>query len=125
MPQTHLIPSTTYYTMIDEATSFIRNRFSAQPSIGIILGTGLGAVAQHIIPECIIEYRDIPHFPLSTVESHTGRLIIGTLSGKQVIAMQGRFHYYEGYTMQEITFPIEYYMHWVFLHYWCQMHVEH
>ncbi len=106
MPQTHLSPSIAYCTMIDEATSFIRNKFASHPSIGIILGTGLGAVAQHIIPECVIEYHDIPHFPLSTVESHTGRLIIGTLSGKTVIAMQGRFHYYEGYTMQEITFPI-------------------
>src|SRR5690606_39576799 len=74
--------------------------------IGIILGAGLGNLIDDITIELSIDYSDILHFPVSTVEGHTGRLIFGTLSGKNVIAMQGRFHYYEGYSMQEVTFPI-------------------
>lgn len=77
-----------------------------QPAVGIILGTGLGALAKEIQAETVVEYGDIPHFPLSTVESHHGKLIFGTLGGKQVVAMQGRFHFYEGYTMQQVTFPV-------------------
>jgi len=76
------------------------------PTIGIILGTGLGQLAGAIEAEVVIDYADIPHFPLSTVESHNGRLILGRLGGRDVVAMQGRFHYYEGYSMQEITFPV-------------------
>lgn len=91
---------------INEAASVIRQKTELHPHIGIILGTGLGRMAHEIIAEVIIPYDDIPHFPISTVESHHGKLIIGTLSGKPVVAMQGRFHYYEGYTMQEITFPV-------------------
>lgn len=93
-------------TEIDDALRFIRTRTSASPSIGIILGTGLGALVQEIERETVIDYGDIPHFPVSTVESHHGKLIFGTLAGKNVVAMQGRFHFYEGYTMKQITFPV-------------------
>jgi purine-nucleoside phosphorylase len=91
---------------IDEAIKYIRSRTSAEPSIGIILGTGLGGLVREIRTDTVIDYKDIPHFSLSTVETHSGKLIFGTLSGKPVIAMQGRFHYYEGYTMHQITFPV-------------------
>ena len=91
---------------IDEAINFLRTKTSATPAVGIILGTGLGGLAKEIKAEVVIDYGEIPHFPLSTVESHHGKLIFGTLSGKSVVAMQGRFHYYEGYTMQQITFPV-------------------
>lgn len=77
-----------------------------RPNYLIILGTGLGHLADEIEVEHSISYSDIPHFPVSTVESHAGRLLFGTLGGKEIVAMQGRFHYYEGYTMQEIVFPI-------------------
>lgn len=91
---------------IDEAVAFLRTRTASAPSIGIILGTGLGGLAREIAAEAVIDYGDIPHFPVSTVESHHGKLIFGTLAGKNVVAMQGRFHYYEGYTMQQVTFPV-------------------
>ncbi len=91
---------------IGEALRSIRKHTSMKPAIGIILGTGLGGLVKEIQIEVEIEYEDIPHFPLSTVESHHGKLIFGTLSGKKVVAMQGRFHYYEGYTMQQVTFPV-------------------
>ena len=93
-------------TKIQESVQFIRKHTAAEPTVGIILGTGLGALAKEIQKETEIEYSQIPHFPLSTVESHAGKLIFGTLSGKKVVAMQGRFHFYEGYTMQQITFPV-------------------
>lgn len=91
---------------INEAVSFIRTKTTAQPAIGIILGTGLGGVAREMAVETEIDYATIPHFATSTVESHSGKLLFGTLSGKSVVAMQGRFHYYEGYTMRQITFPV-------------------
>ncbi len=91
---------------IDEAVAFLRTKTSMQPAIGIILGTGLGGLAKEIKQEVVVDYEHIPHFPVSTVESHHGRLIFGTLGGKNVVAMQGRFHYYEGYTMQQVTFPV-------------------
>ena len=91
---------------IAEASSFLKTKTTLTPKIGIILGTGLGALAEDIEKESVVPYQDIPHFPLSTVESHAGRLIFGHLSGKTVMAMQGRFHYYEGYSMQQITFPV-------------------
>lgn len=90
----------------NEAISYLRGRTNSRPSVGIILGTGLGALAREITAEVVVEYGDIPHFPISTVESHHGKLIFGTLSGKSVVAMQGRFHFYEGYTMQQVTFPV-------------------
>jgi purine-nucleoside phosphorylase len=91
---------------IDEAVSFLRTKTGMQPPIGIILGTGLGGLAKEIKTEAVIDYGDIPHFPVSTVESHRGRLLFGTLAGKRVVAMQGRFHFYEGYTMRQVTFPV-------------------
>ena len=77
-----------------------------EPETGIILGTGLGGFADRIETVCTLEYKDIPGYPVSTVEGHKGRLIFGTIEGHRVVAMQGRFHYYEGYTMQQVTFPV-------------------
>lgn len=91
---------------VEESLAAVRERFSATAQIGIILGTGLGGVARHIEDATVIEYGDIPHFPLSTVESHAGRLLCGTLAGRTVVAMQGRFHRYEGYTLQQASFPV-------------------
>jgi purine-nucleoside phosphorylase len=91
---------------LKETVKFIKDNGIENPEIGIVLGTGLGKVAEEIEAEQIMEYESIPNFPVSTVESHSGRLIYGTLKGKKVIAMRGRFHYYEGYSMQEVTFPI-------------------
>ncbi|MFZ9760949.1 MAG: purine-nucleoside phosphorylase [Candidatus Kapaibacteriota bacterium] len=102
---THL-SNAVYEQCIQEAHSHIAAMLGEQPTIAIVLGTGLGKVAQSIKPIKEIPYADIPHFPLSTVESHSGVLIYGTLAGKTVLAMKGRFHYYEGYDMKEITFPI-------------------
>lgn len=92
---------------IKETTEFLRketNNF--EPLAGIILGTGLGGLAEEIEKEYVFSYDQIPNFPVSTVESHKGKLIFGKLGGKRVVAMQGRFHYYEGYTMQKLTFPV-------------------
>ena len=91
---------------IQEATHVLRQKTSLEPVIGVILGTGLGGLAAEIEQETVIPYTEIPHFPVSTVESHVGRLIFGHLGGKRVMAMQGRFHYYEGYNMKQITFPV-------------------
>jgi purine-nucleoside phosphorylase len=91
---------------IAEAVEAIRARSAVEPAIGIVLGTGLGGLAGRIQVETSIEYEDLPHFPLSTVESHGGRLLLGTLGGKPVVAMQGRFHLYEGYTPQQVSFPV-------------------
>jgi purine-nucleoside phosphorylase len=90
----------------DEAAQFIRAKTKVLPQIGIILGTGLGSLAETINVDAKIPYEEIPHFPVSTVESHTGRLISGEFCGKSVIAMQGRFHYYEGYDLKQVTFPV-------------------
>ncbi|MEO1654308.1 MAG: purine-nucleoside phosphorylase [Bacteroidota bacterium] len=91
---------------IKEADAFLRSQVTQLPEFGIILGTGLGGLISEIENAEVIEYDDIPHFPISTVESHHGKLIFGQLAGKQVVAMQGRFHYYEGYSMQQVTFPV-------------------
>lgn len=91
---------------IQEAVGFLRQRTRVKPKLGIILGTGLGGLVKNIKIKDVIPYQEIPHFPVSTVESHAGRLIFGTLSGKPVMVMQGRFHYYEGYSMQQVTFPV-------------------
>ncbi|ASN05458.1 purine-nucleoside phosphorylase [Virgibacillus necropolis] len=95
-----------YRNEIQEACAFIENKITLKPSIGLILGSGLGVLGDEIENPIIIPYKDIPHFPESTVTGHKGQLVIGNLEGKQVIAMQGRFHYYEGYTMQQVTFPV-------------------
>ncbi|MEZ4766392.1 MAG: purine-nucleoside phosphorylase [Calditrichia bacterium] len=91
---------------IEETVAFIRQRTQLDPKIGIVLGTGLGDLVNEIDQEAVISYEDIPHFPVSTVEYHAGKLIFGKIGGRRVVTMQGRFHYYEGYTMQEITYPI-------------------
>src|SRR5215813_8456417 len=94
------------YDQIQEAAASIKGEWSKKPRVGIILGTGLGALAQDIAADVTLPYDDIPHFPGSTVESHAGRLVCGTLGGKSVVAMEGRFHFYEGYTLQQVTFPV-------------------
>jgi purine-nucleoside phosphorylase len=91
---------------VKESVAFLENKTEIQPQIGIVLGTGLGGLADRIQAAVMIPYEEIPHFPVATVSSHMGRLIIGSLGGKQVMALQGRFHYYEGYDPKEITFPI-------------------
>ncbi len=92
---------------IKECAASIEARIEGfKPEVGIILGTGLGAFAETIDARYIIDYHDIPGFPVSTVEGHKGRLIFGEVEGRRVVAMQGRFHYYEGYTMQQVTFPV-------------------
>jgi purine-nucleoside phosphorylase len=91
---------------IERATAAIRARFDMRPDAAIILGTGLGKLAGEVDAHAVIDYAEIPGFPLSTVESHSGRLLCGTLGGKPVVAMQGRFHRYEGYTLQQVTFPV-------------------
>ena len=96
----------TYIEKITAAANFLKEKIADIPGIGIILGTGLGDLVNHIENQVIVDYSDIPHFPLSTVEGHSGRLIFGSLGGKKVMAMQGRFHYYEGYDMKQVTFPV-------------------
>lgn len=91
---------------IKETADFIRARVSDMPKTAIILGTGLGELVNHIETTDVIDYHDIPNFPVSTVEGHSGRLIFGKLGNKRVMAMQGRFHFYEGYAMQQVTFPV-------------------
>jgi len=91
---------------IDDAVQVIKAQSKVRPNVGIIMGTGLGGLADEIHVETRLAYGDLPHFPTSTVETHAGRLLLGTLSGKPVVAMQGRFHWYEGYTMKQITFPV-------------------
>ena len=92
--------------LFDEAADYIRSRTQYRPTTAIILGSGLGKLADAIIDADIIPYSEIPHFKKSTAVGHKGNLIFGLLDGKPVMAMQGRFHYYEGYTMQEVTFPV-------------------
>jgi purine-nucleoside phosphorylase len=91
---------------IKESAEFLQNKTNSQPKVGIILGTGLGGLVNEIDIKHSISYKDIPNFPLSTVEGHSGRLIFGNLGGKGVVAMQGRFHFYEGYPMDKVTFPV-------------------
>jgi len=91
---------------INEAVKFIQSRYATRPSAGIVLGSGLGSFVTEIDVEWEISYSDIPNFPVSTVKGHTGKLIFGNLSGKKVVAMAGRFHYYEGYSTKEVVFPI-------------------
>ncbi|RLD52241.1 MAG: purine-nucleoside phosphorylase, partial [Bacteroidetes bacterium] len=91
---------------IEEIAKFVNKKVDFKPEIGIVLGTGLGGLVNEIEITATLAYKDIPHFPVSTVEGHQGQLIFGKLGGKNVVAMQGRFHYYEGYSMQEVGFPI-------------------
>ena len=91
---------------IKESVDFIESKANFNPEVGVILGTGLGGLVNEIDIKYSLPYNEIPNFPISTVEGHSGRLILGVLGSKHIIAMQGRFHYYEGYTMQKITFPV-------------------
>lgn len=91
---------------IREAKQFIENKIKEMPEVGLILGSGLGVLADEITEAVKIPYSDIPHFPVSTVEGHAGMFVFGKLSGRSVVAMQGRFHYYEGYSQQQTTFPV-------------------
>ena len=93
-------------TQFKESVAYIKTRTNVEPTIGIILGTGLGGLVKEIKIIDEIPYGEIPNFPVSTVESHSGKLIFGELGGKMVVAMQGRFHYYEGYSLQQVTFPV-------------------
>ena len=106
MAKVAAVPAPHALERISAAVQAIRARFDAVPTEAIILGTGLGDLAARIDVAAVIDYADIPHFPLSTVESHAGRLLCGTLGGRTVVAMQGRFHRYEGYSLQEVTFPV-------------------
>lgn len=90
----------------EEAVAFIKSKTSVEPDLGVILGTGLGGLVNEINVVDEIPYDKIPHFPVSTVESHSGKLIFGELGGKNVVAMQGRFHFYEGYDLKQVTFPV-------------------
>ena len=91
---------------IQETAAFLKGKMHTCPETAIILGTGLGSLVNEITDKYEISYKDIPHFPLSTVEGHSGKLIFGKLGEKDIMAMQGRFHFYEGYSMQEVTFPV-------------------
>jgi purine-nucleoside phosphorylase len=94
------------YDQIQEAAQAIADHWPSRPEVGIILGTGLGGLAEDIQTEARITYADIPHFPVPTVVSHAGRLVCGHLAGKNLVAMEGRFHFYEGYSLQQITLPV-------------------
>ncbi|HPD43959.1 MAG TPA: purine-nucleoside phosphorylase, partial [Dysgonamonadaceae bacterium] len=91
---------------IKQTSDYLKNKIGEIPNTAIILGTGLGELANEIDNKTEIPYAEIPNFPISTVEGHSGKLIIGTLGGKSILAMQGRFHFYEGYSMKEVTFPV-------------------
>lgn len=91
---------------IKATANYIKERINATPEVGIILGTGMGGLVKEIEIKESIPYSEIPNFPVSTVDGHAGRLIYGTLGNREVLAMQGRFHYYEGYSMKEVTFPV-------------------
>lgn len=92
---------------IKTTVSFLKNKINSQPEVGIILGSGLGGLVNHIEIEASFPYSDIPEFPVSTVEGHDGKLIFGKLGGKNIVAMQGRFHFYEGYSMDVVTYPVK------------------
>ncbi|TWT82152.1 Purine nucleoside phosphorylase 1 [Planctomycetes bacterium CA13] len=94
------------FDKIEDASKKIKNEFASVPKVGIILGTGLGGLAEQIEVEATIDYGDIPHFPTSTATSHKGRLVCGQLAGVPVVAMEGRFHQYEGYPLKQITLPV-------------------
>lgn len=95
-----------YSVKLEEARGYLMENVEVLPELGVILGSGLGAFADLVEEQVVIPYKDIPHFPISTVEGHAGQLVFGKVQGRKVVVMQGRFHYYEGYMMQEVTFPI-------------------
>lgn len=95
-----------YLNVINEAKEYIKDRIERIPDIAVILGTGLGSMIEHMENKKVIKYSDIPHFPESTVVGHAGEFVIGNIGSKYIIAMNGRFHYYEGYSLQQVTFPV-------------------
>src|SRR5262245_18890557 len=97
---------TDLFDRIQQVRQLVQSKWSGRPKLGMVLGTGLGALSQEIKAECVIPYSQLPHFPQSTVKSHAGRLVCGQISGATVMGMDGRFHAYEGYSLQQITFPI-------------------
>jgi len=101
-----MISEKDFMAKLTQARDYLRERVRILPDLGVILGSGLGAFADLVLDKQVIPYQDIPHFPTSTVEGHAGQLVFGNVEGRQVVVMQGRFHYYEGYTMHEVTFPI-------------------
>ena len=101
-----MISEKEYSTKLAETRKFLVDRVNNMPELGLILGSGLGGFVDVIEDKTIIPYSEIPNFPISTVEGHKGQLVFGTVHGRQVVAMQGRFHYYEGYNLQEVTFPV-------------------
>lgn len=98
--------ATSLYDRVQAAAEAVRCRSAGKPEVALILGTGLGGLAREIAVEAEVPYAEVPGFPLSTVESHAGRLLLGTLGGRRVVAMQGRFHRYEGYDLRQVTFPV-------------------
>ena len=94
------------WNQVQETVNYIQNKTNFTPDYGVILGSGLGSFTDDLQIECTIPYNEIPHFPVSTVEGHKGALVFGTIGFKKVVAMQGRFHFYEGYSMKEVTFPV-------------------
>lgn len=94
------------YEHVVEAVEFLQSKIKSPPMVSLVLGTGLGAVADSVNPEIVVPYDEIPHFPSTTVSCHRGRLVFGAIAGKTVVIMQGRIHYYEGYTLDQVTFPI-------------------
>lgn len=94
------------YDQIQQAKTLLQSRWQGKPTVGIILGTGLGGLVEDIKADVAVPYEEIPHFPTATVKSHAGRLVCGKLAGKTVMAMEGRFHFYEGYSLKQITFPV-------------------
>ncbi|WP_400242112.1 purine-nucleoside phosphorylase [Niallia sp. JL1B1071] len=94
------------FTMIKQSADFLKQKYANTPKIGLILGSGLGVLAEEIENPVKIPYEDIPEFPVSTVEGHAGQLVFGTINGMEVVAMQGRFHFYEGYSFDKVTFPV-------------------
>jgi len=100
------MPSPHLYDTIQDAVNYLKNQSDLSPRFGLILGTGLSGLADEITDAIEIAYGDIPHFPVSTVQSHRGKLIFGKLAGIPIVAMAGRFHYYEGYSMEQVTFPV-------------------
>ena len=97
---------TQLFDQIQEATRAVQTRWNGKPTVGIILGTGLGGLVSEIDAEASLHYEEVPHFPQSTVVSHAGRLVCGKLSEQTVVAMEGRVHFYEGYSLQQITLPV-------------------
>ena len=94
------------FEQIENAANFLKNKYTGKPAIGLILGSGLGVLADEIENPVVVPYKEIPDFPVSTVAGHAGQLVFGRLSGKEVVAMQGRFHFYEGYGFDKVTFPV-------------------